>query len=95
MTLKVAQIPLKLANEHIKNVPANVMFCVGCYAGDKLVGAAVCEKIQSIDGKKACKISGVYADGNISVYSELCKACYKFAMQKGCNEIIISVGKES
>ena len=44
-------------------------------------------------GKKACKISGVYADGNISVYSELCKACYKFAMQKGCNEIIISVGK--
>lgn len=96
MVLKIKPITFRAASDYINTyhrhhkATVGCKFCLGCYAGDKLVGVAVCGRPVSryLDDGETCEINRVCTDGTYNACSKLYGACCRVAREMGYKKII-------
>lgn len=96
LRLEVRPITLREASEYINanhrhhNATVGCKFAIGCFAGDKMVGCAVCGRPVSrhLDNGLTLEINRVCTDGTRNACSILYGACCRIAKAMGYHKVI-------
>lgn len=89
ITLRQASDFINRYHRHHK-APIGCKFCLGCFAGESMVGCAVCGRPVSryLDDGFTCEISRVCTDGTYNACSMLYGACCRVAKEMGYRKVI-------
>lgn len=96
ITLREAQEYIN-ANHRHHNATVGCKFAIGCFAGDKMVGCAVCGRPVSrhLDNGLTLEINRVCTDGTRNACSMLYGACFRIAKAMGyCKVITYTLSSE-